>query len=118
MNNIKVIILVLLVVFATLYNTYSLYFNEEHTSEDILALLYEQKNRKLLKELKTVKNEKPYKALAFTVDDKGYLVCWYVHDAQNQKFADTVALKNCNKASKNLEVNKECKLYNDIFSRI
>lgn len=103
-----------LIVFFKIYDSC---FSNQPTTEDILTSLY-QKEQKLYTELKDVKSKKPYKAVAFAIDDEGYLVCWYTYDMQNQKIADQIALENCNKASEKLKVNKECKLYNDIFSRL
>lgn len=58
-----------------------------------------------------------YKALAMTINDKGYYAYWYTFNMESQKQANTVALFNCNKASRELVLHKSCKLYNDIINK-
>ncbi len=59
-----------------------------------------------------------YKALAIAINDQGNYVYWYTYNMNSQKVANNTALANCRKASKEHEVHKSCKLYNDIINKV
>lgn len=52
-----------------------------------------------------------HKAMAIAMDDEGRYAYWYVHGQPFLKRAETVAMKKCNKAAKELGVKANCKLY-------
>lgn len=52
-----------------------------------------------------------HKAMAIAMDDDGRYAYWYVHEQPFLKRAETIAMKQCNKAAKELSVKAKCKLY-------